>query len=76
MQEIFSLIEKKLLSSAKKKYFHRPIILDDPLPNEALPQAEQQLLHSLCTMHIDAAGDRPRRRSHAAFEAMEAQDCA
>jgi hypothetical protein len=49
MQEFFSLIAKKLLPSAKKKYFDRPIILGDPLPNAALPQAEQQLLHSLCT---------------------------
>src|SRR4030095_4095685 len=49
MQEIFSLIEKKLLPTAKKTLFIGPIIIGDPLPNAALPQAEQQLLHSLCT---------------------------
>jgi hypothetical protein len=49
MQEIFSLIEKKLLPTAKKNIFIGPIIIGDPLPNAALPQAEQQLLHSLCT---------------------------
>jgi hypothetical protein len=69
MQEIFSLIEKKLLPTAKKKYFHRPIIIDDPLPNAALPQAEQQLLHSLCTW-------TKRAIVRAAFKTMETQDCA
>jgi hypothetical protein len=46
MQEIFSLIEKKLLPSAKKNIF---IGRSSLVILAALPQAEQQLLHSLCT---------------------------
>jgi hypothetical protein len=49
MQEIFFFNREKTFANGKEKYFHRPIIIGNPLPNPALPQAEQQLLHRLCT---------------------------
>ena len=49
MQEFFFFNREKTFAIGKEKYFHRPIILGNPLPHAALPQAEQQLLHSLCT---------------------------
>jgi hypothetical protein len=49
MQEIFSSMEKKLLPTAKNNIFIGRSSSVTLIPNAALPQAEQQLLHRLCT---------------------------
>jgi hypothetical protein len=61
MQEIFSLIEKKLLPSAKKNIFIGPIIIGDP-HSERGPSTSGATAFAQ-VMHMDAARDLPRQQS-------------
>jgi hypothetical protein len=64
MQEIFSLIEKKLLPSAKKNIFIGPIIIGGPHSKRGASTSGATAFAQV--MHMDAARDLPHQRVHAA----------
>jgi hypothetical protein len=61
MQEIFPLIEKNLLPTAKNNIFIKPIIIGNPHSERGASTSGATAFAQL--MHMDAARDRPRQRS-------------